>query len=235
MSYCVNCGVELSSGAEKCPLCDTKVINPNGNKDDKQPDPLYPPYGQHTGQQISRKSVVALLSLIALLPVSISIVCNISINGAVTWSGFVIAAIALVYIVTVIPIGLGKKHYITCLSADFIGILLFLLYIEFMTNGKWFLNFAMPIVVFIASVIISISGIASKRHIRTSILASVITFSTGIFCLFTEILLNLSFGIHDKLVWSLYPFITLTVLSAVIFVIGRNEPLKEKLEKKFFI
>ena len=29
MSYCVNCGVKLASSERVCPLCNTKVINPN--------------------------------------------------------------------------------------------------------------------------------------------------------------------------------------------------------------
>ena len=29
MSYCVNCGVKLKNSEKKCPLCNTKVINPN--------------------------------------------------------------------------------------------------------------------------------------------------------------------------------------------------------------
>ena len=29
MSYCVNCGVELDSTAQKCALCDTPVYNPS--------------------------------------------------------------------------------------------------------------------------------------------------------------------------------------------------------------
>ena len=29
MSYCVNCGVELDATATACPLCNTKIYNPN--------------------------------------------------------------------------------------------------------------------------------------------------------------------------------------------------------------
>ena len=29
MSYCVNCGVELDITATACPLCNTKIYNPN--------------------------------------------------------------------------------------------------------------------------------------------------------------------------------------------------------------
>ena len=33
MSYCVNCGVKLKQFEKVCPLCNTKVINPNNLKD----------------------------------------------------------------------------------------------------------------------------------------------------------------------------------------------------------
>ena len=33
MSYCVNCGVKLKQSEKVCPLCNTKVINPNNLKD----------------------------------------------------------------------------------------------------------------------------------------------------------------------------------------------------------
>ena len=32
MSYCVNCGVKLEESLNKCPLCNTPVINPKGLK-----------------------------------------------------------------------------------------------------------------------------------------------------------------------------------------------------------
>ena len=41
MSYCVNCGVELTESANSCPLCDTPVINPN-ILNAKRPDPPFP-------------------------------------------------------------------------------------------------------------------------------------------------------------------------------------------------
>ena len=41
MSYCVNCGVELDKTCSVCPLCNTKVINPNQPVDTVSPKP-YP-------------------------------------------------------------------------------------------------------------------------------------------------------------------------------------------------
>lgn len=40
MSYCVNCGVELDSTAQACPLCHTPVFNPNELVDRKSPTPF---------------------------------------------------------------------------------------------------------------------------------------------------------------------------------------------------
>ena len=37
MSYCVNCGVKLAKSEKKCPLCNTKVINPNLSNDTFEP------------------------------------------------------------------------------------------------------------------------------------------------------------------------------------------------------
>ena len=37
MSYCVNCGVRLAKSEHACPLCNTKVINPNKLEEDYVP------------------------------------------------------------------------------------------------------------------------------------------------------------------------------------------------------
>ena len=40
MSYCVNCGVELDSTAEACPLCHTPVYHPRQPIDRESPKPF---------------------------------------------------------------------------------------------------------------------------------------------------------------------------------------------------
>ena len=43
MSYCVNCGVELSQNEKKCPLCGTEVYHPNQKviKADTEEPPIH--------------------------------------------------------------------------------------------------------------------------------------------------------------------------------------------------
>jgi len=57
----------------------------------------------------------------------------------------------------------------------------------------------------------------------------------GFMNLAIEILLNIAFLTRDYLVWSLYPLATFVILGIVLFYINANKPLKEKLQKKFFI
>ena len=54
MSYCVNCGVELDITATACPLCNTKIYNPN------QPvaTDVAPPYATKKGICDNTNSII---------------------------------------------------------------------------------------------------------------------------------------------------------------------------------
>ena len=78
MSYCVNCGVELTASAKSCPLCDTPVINPNLlNKNDAEPG--YPERIEIP--KSSRKRYFAtIISLLMLLPNIVCIFTNLMLT-----------------------------------------------------------------------------------------------------------------------------------------------------------
>ena len=50
-----------------------------------------------------------------------------------------------------------------------------------------------------------------------------------------EFLLNLTFGLHDALLWSIYPLAAVILLVLMLIVIGCCRPLRESLHKKFFL
>lgn len=52
MSYCVNCGVKLEETLNKCPLCNTPIINPNELKKAG----LIPPFPVERGETEKVKS-----------------------------------------------------------------------------------------------------------------------------------------------------------------------------------
>ncbi|PWM43054.1 MAG: hypothetical protein DBX47_07595 [Clostridiales bacterium] len=238
MSYCVNCGVELADSEKSCPLCHTPVINPNDKKD-KQVKRPYPPYKTVTAQKVSLKSILELVSWIFAIPLLLCIVCNFTIDHAITWSGYVIGSLVLIYVVAVVPfiiLSFTKKGApAICLFFDFLCLICFLLYIENSTNGEWFFGFALPLVGALFIFLIIVIALRSFRKAEPFTLAAIILVFTGIFCIITEILVNINFAVRDYLIWSFYPMITSIILAVILIIIDKNTALKEKLERKFFI
>ncbi|WP_291246490.1 zinc-ribbon domain-containing protein [Fournierella sp.] len=64
MSYCVQCGVELDSTAERCPLCGTPVYNPNQPVDRTSPPP-FPAIRQEVAPIDRRELAVAVTAVLS--------------------------------------------------------------------------------------------------------------------------------------------------------------------------
>ncbi len=238
MSYCVNCGVELADSQKKCPLCGTPVINPryDGKTNAKPP---FPPYHVRTQQQVSRTSLVGLLTLIFLIPILLCVVCDASINHSILWSGYVVCAFLQLYITIAVPVLLSAKpakyHAVLSIALDTAALLGLLRYIEWRTGGSWFLSFALPVTVTACFFIIALIVLARHTDLSRLAIAAIAVVCIGFFCLAVELLLIFAFDLRRELVWSSYPLITFLLLGAVLFFIDRNKPLKEKLIQKFFL
>ena len=61
MSYCVNCGVKLAASEEKCPLCNTVVINPNETGQDKKEGAYSPHFEDYSVRKINVKYLVQII------------------------------------------------------------------------------------------------------------------------------------------------------------------------------
>lgn len=240
MSYCVNCGVELSSSEKKCPLCGTEVINPNlrkqqGSQGETGDPPPYPQYKPLTMQSVSRPSVTILVTLLFLLPVLLTVICDLSINSRISWSAYVVASIAFLYICVILPIVSKKPEPAFCIAIDACALLFLLMFIEKRSGGSWFLPFTLPLVIYIAAVLIALT-LLGHRHLFSAMKITALSFITcGVGTVFIEILLNHVFHVRDRLIWSFYPLTVLVIIGIVLFLIDCNKPLKERLQKKFFI
>ncbi|MBS7316441.1 MAG: zinc ribbon domain-containing protein [Clostridiaceae bacterium] len=238
MSYCVHCGVELADSEKKCPLCGTEVIDPRAGKK-KDVLPPFPPHPVRTQQQVSRQSLVGLLTLIFLIPILLCVVCDASINHRIVWSGYVVGAFLQLYVTIAVPLLLSARpsrhNSVLSLSLDFLSLLLLLKYIEWETGGTWFWTFALPVTVLTAAIVIAINLIALRTELSRLAISAIAVICTGVFCLALELLLNFAFHLRSTIAWSSYPLITFLLLGAVMLYIDRNKPLKEKLIQKFFL
>ncbi|MGN0634555.1 MAG: DUF6320 domain-containing protein [Oscillospiraceae bacterium] len=231
--YCIKCGVELADSEEKCPLCFTRVYHPDIER--KLAPPLFPETAESRKQTVSRLGALFIITSIFALGVLLPLICNLSINKEITWSGYVIGAVMLTYIIVVLPIWFKRPNPVVFVPCDFAACALYLLYIDLFTQGGWFLSFALPVTAGIA--LITTAVVALCRYVRRGYLYIFggATILTGFYSLLIEALLNVTFLKSGRIVWSVYPLICCFVIGMGLIVIAICPSLRRTLEKKFFV
>lgn len=233
MAYCANCGVELAASEQKCPLCgyvpDKKLHSY------KKSEAVYPTRIKINPQHISRKSIIALITAILLLPLCLILLCDLSINCSMTWSGYAVWAIAAVWLTTLLPVAMKKRRPVLCVAIACCAVLGYLCFIDSRTESEWVLSFALPLVAIVFAMIAT--PILINRYVRLNglSLACIVIVSLGILCVAVELLVNNAFAPYEGLRWSLYPAVSCVIIALVLSIINRSEPLKERMRRKFFM
>lgn len=231
--YCIKCGVELADSEKKCPLCFTTVYNP----EIEQPyaPPFYPDNQPVRRQTVSKAGAMFIVTAIFALGVVLPFICDLSVNGGATWSGFSMGGVLLLYILAVLPTWFKNPNPVVFVPCDFAACLLYLMYICIYTGGRWFMTFALPVVGALAMICTAVTALC--KYIRRGYLyifggASILT---GGLMLLTELLLNVTFEINEKFVWSFYPFTACLLIGLLLIVIAISPGLRTTLQKKFFV
>ena len=231
--YCVNCGVELADSETVCPLCGTRVFHPDLSR--PQADAPYPPDHHVKPEDVSRSGILFVMTMLALLPAVICLLCDWRINGGIVWSGFAAGAIGLLYVLIVLPMWFKRPNPVIFVPVDFAAIGLYLLYIDLAVKGGWFLSFAFPVTGAIGLLVSA--AVALTYYLRGGYLyiyGGMLILGGGLAVLI-EFLINLTFQIHETLFWSFYPMVAGVVLGLMLIVIAICKPLRESLHRKFFL
>lgn len=230
--YCVKCGVELADSEKVCPLCGTVAFHPQISR------PLAEkpyPSSQYPAEKVNPSGVLLIITTLFLLPMVVSLLCDAQINSGITWSGYVVGALVMAYIIFVLPLWFKNPNPVIFVPIGFAAVGAFLLYVNFATGGHWFLTFAFPVTGGIA--LLTTAVVALTRYVRKCRLyvfggAFV---AAGAFMLLVEFLLNLTFNIHRTFFWSFYPLTVFSLIGLVLLTIAICPPLQESLHKKFFL
>ena len=206
--YCVKCGVELADSEKKCPLCGTPVFHPDIPRN--LSDPPFPPDRRIRPEDVNRSGILFVLTVAALLPALLCLLCDWRINGALVWSGYAAGAIGLLYIVILLPMWFRHPNPVIFVPVDFVAVGLYLLYINFATLTYYL------------------------RGGYLYIYGGMLILGGGLAVLI-EFLINLTFQIHETLFWSFYPMVAGVVLGLMLIVIAICKPLRESLHRKFFL
>ena len=139
--YCMNCGVRLGEGETRCPLCGLRAYHPDIPR--QVGEPLYP--RQWVAPEPERTSMRFLFTIIALAAAAVCLLVDLSLWSRVTWSGYVLGALAVAYVLLALPLWFRRPNPVVLLPVDFVAVGLYLLYINLKTSGGWFLSFAFPV------------------------------------------------------------------------------------------
>ena len=115
--FCIRCGVKLADTESRCPLCGTRVFHPDLERSAALP--LYPDdrYPETKTTPIGLLIVISTLFLIAAL---IAVLCDLRLQHAVTWSGYVVGALVLGYVAVILPMWFKKPNPVIFVPSVFI-------------------------------------------------------------------------------------------------------------------
>ena len=231
--YCVKCGVELADSEKVCPLCGTRAFHPD--MPPQQGEPPYPPDPRPHMEEVSRSGVLFFLTVLALLPAVLFILCDWRINGTIVWSGYASGGVALLYIMVALPLWFRRPNPVIFVPIDFAAIGLYLLYINFATGGHWFLSFAFPVtgaIGLLVTAMVTLLRYLPGGHLY--VVGGGLILSGGLAVLI-EFLINLTFRLHETFFWSLYPLAAGVILGGMLLVVAGCKPLRQSLHRKFFL
>ena len=109
------------------------------------------------------------------------------------------------------------------------------MYINFATNGNWFLSFAFPVVGAIGLIVTAVVTLVKYVRRGALYIFGGAFIALGCFCPVMEFLLNFTFKLNRGIVWSLYPLISLVFLGGLLIFFAICRPARESMERKMFI
>ena len=228
--YCIKCGVKLSDTEKKCPLCNTVVYHPDFEQISEEQ--LYPKNKlpkSNTGSKALNGAVIILF----LIPMLVCFFADWFLDGKIEWFGYVAGALIVSYVAFALPLWFKKPNPVIFVPCNFITTALYLLYINLVTNGNWFMSFAFPVVC--GMCLITCTVVTLMYYLRRGklyILGGAFM-ALGAFMLLVELLMKITFDLHF-IGWSIYPLVVLLVFGGLLIYFAINSAAREVLERKIF-
>lgn len=228
--YCVKCGAELADNLEKCPLCGTKVYFPERTEKCSGTFPKC----EEKPQEMNHQGIVFVLTFVFLIPILLNLVCDLSINQKMVWSGYPVGALILGYFIIVFPNWFKYPNPVILVPVDFAGVILYLAYINFVLGENWFLPFALPVSLMLMFIVCAVITLLRYLKSGTLYILGGASIALGAASVITEILENAMIS-RDMLIWSYYPCVVFTVVGILLLLIAVCKPIRESFKRKFFI
>lgn len=228
--YCINCGVKLAESELKCPLCGTAVYHPDLPQ--APHDPLYPS-DRMPQNKSGAKALGGAIIILFCIPLLVTFFGDLQTNGSLNWFGYVAGALIVVYTLFALPLWFRKPNPVIFVPCDFAAVTLYLMYINLVTDGDWFLTLALPITV--AVCLLVCTPITLIRYVKKGILYIIggTFMGLGGFIVLIEHLLQLTFDL-PFIGWSMYPLVVMFLLGGLLIYLAIDRNAREAIAQKLF-
>ena len=227
--YCAKCGVKLADTEKICPLCG---MSAHPDLAAAQAEPLYP---AKPPVQVNSKAVHGVVLALFLLPLLICLQCDLIVTGGITWSGYVMGALVLSYVIFALPQWFHRPNPVVFVPCSFATAGLYLLYIDLATGGGWFVGFGLPVVAGLCLIVTAV--VTLMRYVPRGALYIFggAFIALGLFMAWMGCLLNATFFTDGFAPWSLYPMTVLVLLGGLLIFLAICRPARQTMQRKFFI
>ncbi len=235
MSYCVNCGVKLAASEEKCPLCNTVVINPNETGEDKKEAVYSHRYEEYPMRRMNLKYLTQIILTIIGIGVIVQTLCNFLVSLSISWSLYAIGALGLL-VCFALPILTKLKSPYIATMIDIVALALYIYMIALMTDGElWYYEFYLPLHV-LTAIYVWCMVIFLRKKRRNYFRAGGISLLFVCFLLILiELLLDIFIVGKVYLIWSLCCAPLLIAIAALLLVIAARPKLREEMSRRLYM
>lgn len=229
MSYCVNCGVKLKNSEKKCPLCNTKVINPNNINNEYEP--VYSNKIENF-KRINYKYLSKIVILILMITSFLILLLDYVSSRNITWSLYVVASI--LYLGTHLSFAVIKNIYIS-LIIHLISTELFMLFIAYMTNGMhWYLYLVLPFIFIVWTYVMLVTYMFKRKKVEFLKKLSLGLLFSGLTVIAVEACIDLFKYNFINYNWSFYAALPITIISTLTFILSYNKRIVDEIRQRIF-
>lgn len=240
MSYCVNCGVELSQSAKKCALCDTPVYNPNIAETEKEPlspfshDSFIP---QELSLKAKKRLSIAVITAILFIPCLVCLALNLTFFTSGFWSVGVISACLFCWLAFVFPFICKKPRPYVFWAVDSLMLIVnaFVFSLLFKALTYKLLVFLLPLEAVVIFTVLSFMLWAGKKQRHILLILAFIFLGTAVCSLAAGGFLSVSMLLSPGIKVGIVAFSCLGAISLFFFYCYSSKTIRRWASKRVFI
>lgn len=202
MIICKNCGVELETHMQYCPLCELPVEEHNFIKlSTAQNKNIVNKNRSMTQPQ--RKATWEIVSIIILLVIMVTSLLNFILNKEISWAEYPMAACLVIFSYVSVFAFLHKRTEIQIFYVFILASFLIFLLDIITQNLSWSIYLGIPLLFSLNAVLAGTIIVCRKTRHKGINLIAYAFIAVAIFCLGAEVVIDQYINASIKLVWSL--------------------------------